>query len=204
VNQERDPSVPPRIAPIVHPDEAQREALSKVPLRPDGEPRNIFLTFAHHPMLLKRFNAFAGTFMRFGLLSPYERELAILRVAGRLGSRYEFAQHLAIARDAGLDDSTIAAVLQQPGSAALTAADRLIACAADEMLAGDITEETWTALAARYEQPALLELLFTIAFYRMIGDLLRTIRVEVEEEPDLAIDWSYAAGPVSIVTTPAA
>jgi alkylhydroperoxidase family enzyme len=155
-------------------------------------------------MLLKRFNAFAGTFMRFGLLSPYERELAILRVAGRLGSRYEFAQHLTIARDAGLDDSTIAAALGQPGAPPLEAEDQLIACAADEMLAGDITEKTWTALAARYEQPALLELLFTIAFYRMVGDLLRTIGVEVEEEPDLAIDWSYAAGPVSIVTTPAA
>jgi alkylhydroperoxidase family enzyme len=183
----------PRIPPVSSPDEAQREILAKAPTRPDGTHRNIFLTFAHHPLLLQRFNAFAGTFMRFGKLSPYERELLVLRVAGRVGSRYEYCQHLQIARDAGLDDGTIMAALSQPGAPPLSPADRLLVTAADELLdTGDVGEETWSALAERYEPAALLELLFTIGLYRITGEILNTVGVQLEDEPDLAIDWGYA------------
>lgn len=194
-----------RIAPLRDPDEAQREILAKAPARPDGTQRNIFLTFAHHPMLLQRFNAFAGTFMRFGLLSPYERELLVLRAAGRVGSRYEYAQHLAIARDAGLDDETIRAALCQPGAPPLSSEDLLLATAADELIAdGDIGDRTWAALSARFEPAALLELLFTVGLYRITGEILNTVGVEPEDDPDIEIDWSYAAAPASTETTPEA
>lgn len=194
-----------RIAPLSDPDEAQREILAKAPARPDGTQRNIFLTFAHHPMLLRRFNAFAGTFMRFGLLSPYERELIVLRAAGRVGCRYEFAQHLAIARDAGLDDETIRAVLRQPGAPPLSSQDLLLASAADELIVdGDICDRTWAALSARFEPAALLELLFTIGLYRITGEILNTVGVQPEQAPELAIDWDYAVAPASTETTPEA
>src|SRR3954454_22601284 len=160
-------SAAPRIPPVTVPDDVQREVKTKAPVGPDGSVRNIFSTLAHHPVLLRRFNAFAGTFMRFSAISPYERELVILRVAGRIGSRYEYAQHVPIARDAGLDDDRIRAVMLQPGAPALPDADRLLLAMTDELLAtGSVTDATWDALARDRAPDALLELLFIAGFYR--------------------------------------
>lgn len=195
------PQHPVRIPPVGDPDPEQAEILAKAPLRPDGSVRNIFSTLAHHPLLLKRFNAFAGTFMRFGKVSAYERELIVIRVAGRIGSRYELAQHLEIARQAGLGDEQIRAALLQPGAAPLSDSDRLLVEFTDELLAtGDLADATWEALAARYEEDALLELLFTVGLYRMVGDVLNTVGVEVEEEPDLELDLAPVQCPGSGTT----
>lgn len=172
----------PRIAPVSAPDAEQEEALAKVPLLPDGSRRNIFLTIAQHPVLLKRFNAFAGTFFAFSKLTAYDREVLILRVAGRIGSRYEYAQHLPIALEAGLGEERIAAIMEEPGAPPLPAPDQLLVEVVDEMVAaGGVSDRLWERLAERYEDDALLELLFTIGFYRMTGDVLNTVGVEVEE-----------------------
>ncbi len=134
-----------RLGPVTEPDEAQQRILAKAPLRPDGQVRNIFLTLAHHPLLLKRFNAFAGTFFISGLVSDYDRELIVLRVAARIGSRYEYAQHLQLAREAGIDDATIAIAMLQPGSAAPTEGDALLLHATDALLAdGDLDDAKYT------------------------------------------------------------
>jgi alkylhydroperoxidase family enzyme len=184
------PRLTPRIPPVGQPDPAQQAMLAKAPVRPDGTVRNLFLTLAHHPMLLQRFNAFAGTFFRSGLIPAYDRELVVLRVAARIGSRYEYGQHLDLAREAGMTDDTIRAVMLQEGAPPLAAADALIVDATDELLAGgDLGDDTWSRLASRFPEPALLELLVTIGFYRMTGDLLQTVGVALEEEPDLDIRW---------------
>ncbi|CAB4882746.1 unannotated protein [freshwater metagenome] len=184
----------PRIAPVVDPDEAQLELLAKAPALPDGTVRNIFTTLLHHPVLLQRFNALAGTFFRFSHITAYERELLIVRVAGRTGSRYEYGQHLALARDAGLSDEVIRAVLLQDGAPALSPEDQLLADVTDELLArGELGDAHWNALAQRYDTPALLEIVLTIGFYRMTADMLKTVGVQLEEQPDLELDWSAIA-----------
>lgn len=180
----------PRIPPVGEPDEEQLAALAKAPRLTDGSVRNIFGTLAHHPMLLKRFNAFSGTFFLSGKLSDYDRELLILRVAGRCGSRYEFGQHLPIGRAAGLDDERIGAILCQPGAPPLPAADQLLAAVADQLLESGIVDGPhWEQLSERFETDALLEVIFIVGFYRMTADFLATAGVELEEEPDLEIDW---------------
>lgn len=180
----------PRIPPVTDPDDAQQAILAKAPTREDGTVRNLFLTFAQHPMLLKRFNAFAGTFFISGKLTDHERELLVLRAASHAGSRYEYAQHLSIARDAGMSDDLILAAMRQPGAPDPAPEDQLLLDATDELLTdGHIGDATWAGLAERFDDDALLEVVFVIGFYRMTGDVLNTIGVEVEEEPDLAIDW---------------
>jgi AhpD family alkylhydroperoxidase len=183
----------PRIPPVMEPDEAQAAILAKCPVRPDGQIRNIFGTLAQHPMLLKRFNAFAGTFIAFGLVPARDRELLVLRVAARTGCRYEYAQHESIARDAGVQDAVILAAMTDPTGDTLGPADALLMRAADQLVgSGDIDDATWTQLAQRFEPPALLELVFTIGFYRMTGDVLNTVGVQVEEDPDLPVTWALS------------
>jgi 4-carboxymuconolactone decarboxylase len=181
----------PRIAPVTQLDESQRELLAKAPVREGGAVRNIFLTLAQSPLLLKRFNAFAGTFFISELVSAYDRELIVLRAAAHVGSRYEYAQHLSIARDAGLSDDAIRAAMRQPDAGPVSDSDQLLLDATDQfILDGDISDPNWARLNARFSDAALLHVLFIMGLYRITGEILNTVGVIPEEEPDLAVDWS--------------
>jgi AhpD family alkylhydroperoxidase len=181
------PVHPNRIPPVSAPDEAQAQALAKTPALPGGQVRNIFTTLAWQPVLLQRFNALAGTFMRFSTISPYARELIVLRVAATIRCRYELGQHLPLAREAGLGDDTIAAVLDPPLRTGLDPGDVLLVALTDQVLAqGEVDDRTWDQLQAGYDEPQLIELLALVGLYRMIGDLLNVAGVELE--PDMAAE----------------
>jgi 4-carboxymuconolactone decarboxylase len=185
------PSRKPRIAAVANPDSEQRELLEKAPTRDDGTVRNLFLTLARHPILLKRFNAFAGTFMRFGRLPPDERELVILRVAGRTGCAYEVVEHVPIARQEGLREDEIALALEQDGAGEPSPRQALLLGAADEMLStGGLTDERWTALTALYDEAELLELVSLVGFYRMAADIMNIVRIEPEGPLPAVFDWA--------------
>lgn len=169
----------PRIEPVTDPDEEQAALLSKTLTR-SGKPLLVFSTLAHHPRLLKRFNALGGLFIT-GLVPDRERELIILRVAGRVECDYEFAQHVLLGRGAGLTDEEIINILNDDRD--WSEADRLLLQFTDEMLAqdrasGDVLER----LQARYTTQQLLELLLLPGFYRMLAAALRTIELSGEED----------------------
>jgi 4-carboxymuconolactone decarboxylase len=177
---------PLRLAPVKEPNEEQEAALAKAPTLPDGTVRNIFLTLAHHPMLLKRFNAFAGTFIAFGKMPADEREVVILRVGMRAEAAYELGQHLPLARDAGLSEATIDAVLADPPGDALTVWERELVDFTDRLLdTGDVDDAAWTALAGRYDEAQLVELLCLVGFYRMVADFLNVAGVELEDDMEV-------------------
>ncbi|WP_167042294.1 carboxymuconolactone decarboxylase family protein [Salinibacterium sp. ZJ454] len=184
-----------RIAPIGTPAEAQSAALAKTPTLPDGTVRNLFRTLAWQPTLLARFNALAGTFMRFSEISAYDREVVILRVAATIRSRYELGQHIPMAQDAGVADATITSLLAvSAGTASLSRSDAILVRFTDALLAeGDVDSETWRALALGRENPALVELVMLVGQYRAVGDFLNVLGVELES--DLAalvaewVDW---------------
>lgn len=175
-----------RLAPVTAPNSEQEEALAKAPTLPDGTVRNIFLTLAHHPLLLKRFNAFAGSFIRFGKLPADERELVILRVGMRADAAYELGQHLPLARDAGLAEATIDAVLADPPGDALSDWERELVSFTDHLLdTGDVDDAAWAALADRYDEAQLVELLCLVGFYRMVADFLNVAGVELEDDMEV-------------------
>ena len=170
-----------RIAPVSEPTEEQQELLSKTLLGPDGRALNVFATLAHHPHLLRRVNALGGLFMAHGSLPPRERELLILRTAYRIGSDYEWAQHVVIGRRAGLTDDEIARVARPADDGAWTDGERALLAAADELYEGDdVGTETWAALERDWSTEQLLELVVMVGFYRMLGGYLRAARVQLE------------------------
>ena len=171
----------PRILPVEEPDAEQRELLGKTLIGPDGRALNIFSTLAHHPGLLKRVNALGGLFMAHGLLTPREREIAILRTAFRAGSDYEWAQHVVLGRRAGLTDNEIARVARPADDEAWGADDRALLHTVDELLAtDDLGDATWSGLERRWSTEQILELLLMIGFYRMLAVYLRGVRVQLE------------------------
>jgi alkylhydroperoxidase family enzyme len=70
----------------------------------------------HHPALARAFFSFNGHLLRATTLSVRQRELLILRVAAVRESPYEWAQHLVMGRDAGIDDAEIAWIAWGPSA----------------------------------------------------------------------------------------
>jgi len=169
-----------RIPPIATaPSSEVAELLAKAPSL-DGRPLNIFGTLAHHPLLLRRYLALGSVFLTFNLLPPREREIVILRMAWRAGSVYEFGQHTRIGLAAGLSEQEIA----RAARAALDGwaePDAMLLRMVDELHSADIVSDpTWAALASRWSEPELLELLALAGFYRMTAGLLNSAGVEAE------------------------
>ncbi|GIH80151.1 carboxymuconolactone decarboxylase family protein [Planobispora longispora] len=164
-------------------------------------PYHVFTTLARHPALFQAWIGF-GAALLYGTLPARDRELAILRTAHHRGSAYEWAQHVRLAREAGLTDAEIEAVRETgPAGAEETGdgpgapesgviggghvwdpADRLVLDVADELRArGDLADATWRALCERYDEPGRIEMVMLVAHYDMLAVVLNTLRVPVEK-----------------------
>jgi 4-carboxymuconolactone decarboxylase len=153
------------------------------PLDQDGEGMltlNIFRTLAHHPALLDRFSRFGGFLLYKGLLPERERELVILRAGYRCGSVYEFGQHTRIGAAAGLTATEISRLATE-ATDGWTDADAPLVSLVDELCAtNSVTDETWSALARRWSEAELLELVVVTGFYRLVSGLLNAVGVQRE------------------------
>ena len=169
----------PRIPPNESPEPEALELLAQSPAI-GGRPLNIFGTLAHHPKLLRRYNALGGLFLFAGRLAPRDRETVILRVAWRTGSVYEFGQHTRIGLEAGLTEEEITR-LARPGVEGRPPGERLLVEMVDELQRDDrVGDRTWEGLSERYSEPELIELLALAGFYRMTAGLLNSLGVEAE------------------------
>jgi 4-carboxymuconolactone decarboxylase len=163
-------------------DDTLRGVLSSMPGGLE-RPMNVFTTLARHPHLFRAWARFGGQLLMRGTLSPRERELAILRTASNSGSAYEWAQHVRIAREAGVDDADIEAAGRSLDQHQWSDADRLLLKAVDELHSTtDLSDETWSRLAERYDERQLIELPMLVGHYRMLAGALNSLRVQVESE----------------------
>jgi 4-carboxymuconolactone decarboxylase len=143
-------------------------------------PLNIFRTLARNRDLAKGFLALGGHLLGGNVLPAREREIVILRVGWRANSEYEFGQHTRIGLEAGLTTQEIER-LAVPGTAGWSPADAVLVQLVDELCQADlVTEATWDALAARWSEPQLLELLVLAGFYRLVSGMLNSVGVALE------------------------
>ena len=179
------PNIPrptsPRIAPVTNITPDLAEILGKTLVDKDGKPINIFGTLAHNPKVLKRFNIFGGILLN-GIIAAREREVLILRVGWNCRSVYEFGQHTLIGRRSGLSDVEIAALCASPDAHAWSADDRALIALADDLCNDNCaSDSTWAALAARWSQPELIELVMVAGNYRLVSGFLNTMGVQLDE-----------------------
>jgi AhpD family alkylhydroperoxidase len=172
--------MPPRIRPAEPPPAAAAETLA-ASVHLNGRPLNIFGTLAHHPLLLRRYSAFGGALLFSEVLPARERELVILRVAARTGCGYESLHHARLGREAGLSPDEVQQS-SQPGVASWAPADAVLLQMADELIDTDkVSDPTWAALAERWSEVQLLELVLLAGFYRMTAGFLNSVGVEAED-----------------------
>jgi alkylhydroperoxidase family enzyme len=166
-----------RLAPIPY-DDWDFEALAEI--SPGIKPPELSVVgfFAHHPELARSFlawNHYVNS--RRSSLPRHVREVAILRVAWRRRSRYEWAQHLRIARRAGVDEGTIANIR----SGKRSGFEGLLIAAVDEVTdSSALTDPTYAGLAAELSERQLIDLIFLIGTYSTLSMAFNTFRVELD------------------------
>lgn len=154
--------------------------------RPPGYPRglNILGTFAQHPDMATAFWLFNGHILNRSTLTNRQLELAVLRVALRCHSSYEWKQHVFAAHACGITDDEIRAIETSDATFAWSDADGALLRAVDELIAHTtVSDETWAALSAAMTTQEILDLIFTVGCYVTIAMMLGVARTPLD--PDL-------------------
>ena len=165
----------------------------------DGEVINIFGTLAHHPDLLRRWLVFATHVLSKSTLSPRDRELLILRTGWNCGSKYEWGQHVLIARRSDIDDDEIERVKSGPDDPAWSDHDRALLQAADDLHdRSSIGDAAWSALSGEYSAEQLLDVVATVGNYHLVAMFLNTTGVELDAGvPDVDVPGRHRDDGVS-------
>ena len=87
-----------------------------------------------------------------------------------------------IGRRCGLTDEEIAALTAAADRHDWTADDRALIAMADDLCADDcVSDDTWAALAARWSDAELVELLVVAGFYRLVSGFLNSAGVQLDD-----------------------
>lgn len=141
---------------------------------------NALATLVRHPDLARAFLRFNIHLLFRSTLPERVRELAILRVAHRRGSPYEWSHHVELGKRAGLIDADIAAV--QSGDP-VDEFDRVVLMAVDELdEKSNVSDATWASLSERLDERQRMDLVFTVGCYALLAIAFNTFGVELEHE----------------------
>lgn len=171
----------PRVQPL-DPESAEglaKEQLERAAAR--GPVLNITRTLANYPELSRAWGRFARHVLSESSLPPRERELVILRMGWNCRSGYEFGQHRRIGQEAGLTLEEVERVKQGPDAEGWSEHERALLSATDELHADAfVSDETWDALAARYNTQQLMDVVFAAGQYNLVSMALNTLGVQLE------------------------
>jgi len=179
------PSPAPRIAPLAPPYTPDTQTLLDKWMAPGNqvEPLRLFRTLAVHDELASRMRPLGAGILGRGRVAPRDREIVIHRTCARSGAEYEWGVHaIAFGKPLGLSDEQLAATVH--GGAddpSFSERDRLLIGLADELHETcNVSEQLWAALAERFSEDQLLELLIIAGQYRLISYVVNGARVELE------------------------
>jgi alkylhydroperoxidase family enzyme len=173
----------PRLPPLGGDERTEEQRALLAPfVRDDGSVLDLYATLVRHPQLFGPRLAF-GTYLRSESgLPPRTRELLILRTAWNIRAEYEWAHHVAPAREAGLTDEEIDRVAGGPDAPGWAAEDAAVLRAADELRReAFVSDPTWAALSEHYDVQRLIEIVYTVGGYTMTGLAINSFGVQVED-----------------------
>jgi len=171
----------PRIAPTEAGEweGEQQELMAK--LEHGVGPVNVMRTMIRHPKLVKRWLPFTNHILYKSTLSARHREIVILRVAWVTGCEYEWAQHVVIGREAGLSETDFKRLAEGAGAEGWDEIERALIRAVDELDADSfISDATWRALRAHYDERQVMDAIMTVGNYRALAGLLNSAGVQLD------------------------
>jgi alkylhydroperoxidase family enzyme len=179
--------LPPRIPPLDPPYDPQTADFLKrwMPRDATIDPLNLFRTLAVHEKLASRMRPTGAGILAHGRISPRDREIVIHRTCARAGAEYEWGVHAVVyGKPVGLTDDQVGATVHgAPDDPAWTDDhDRNLVELADQLHdTCTVDDRLWDALANRFTQDQLLELLIIAGWYRLISYVINGTRVQPED-----------------------
>jgi alkylhydroperoxidase family enzyme len=173
----RSKPMAPRIPP---PDESSlpdevKEILASLP------PLNLFRVLANAPASFKPFLELGGAILFKSEFDARKREIAILRVAHLTRSNYEWVQHVALAKHAGVSDEEIEKIASDEVVSSLDAEDNLLCRVAEEITRDvKLSDDALAQIIERYGNRGATELIIACCWFNLISRFLESTRVELE------------------------
>lgn len=149
-----------------------------------GTPGDYWTTFALVPALMVQArDCLLGMLGPGRQLDPQLRELAILRTGIVGDSRFEYSQHMKVARTVNIPEAKLAAIKGWTTSGLFSPAERAVMAATDELLARNLVEDaTFAELKRHLSDPQILELFYAIGLWRMHGLITRALHLEYDTD----------------------
>lgn len=170
-----------------------------------GSKVNMTMTLANHPDLANAYHTFGKHLLLGSTLAVRPRELVVLRTAWHLKCGYEWHYHVGYALKAGLTIDEIAAVRDGPSAAIWDGQDedRAVLAAVDELYRDSkLSDASWAELSRFYDRRQMMDLLFTIGNYVMLGWAAASMGIGVEDDVDvIGFDLKTRSGKPAAATT---
>lgn len=172
-----------RLAPLDPPYDPEVDRTLTRMMPPGQEPLKLFRTMAHNRHILDKLRSTGTYLLNFGTLDPADRELVIQRTCARCGCEYEWGVHAAVfGPQVGLTGAKLAATVTAAASDPIwNEREALLIAFADELHdTGTVSGNTWTAMAAAYDEAQLVELVALAGQYHAVSYLANALGVERE------------------------
>jgi len=142
---------------------------------------NLYRVLAHNPVVLRNFLRLGSSLLAKTKLSSKLRELTILRVARLTGSDYEWAQHYALALEAGLKIAQIETISHWSDSTNFSDTERAVLRYTDEVAQNvEVKDETFRALQQHLDEQSIVELTLSIGYWGMVARFLVPLQVDID------------------------
>ncbi len=144
---------------------------------------NVFRLLANAPHVFPGWTQMVDELFESPTFSRRMREVVILRVAHLQGSRYELAQHVGIARGAGLTEQQINAIIDTDDldGAGFSRTERTALDVTTELCSThQLSESSFATAHAAFGDEALTELLMIISCYYGLALVLNAVDLDVD------------------------
>ena len=143
----------------------------------------VLKTFAQYPALTEPYLIFNRHLLSTSVLPVRLRQIAILRIAWMRAARYMWASHLRLSLECGLVAQDFEAIKAGPEASHWSTSERSIVRAVDQLcVQSDLDDANWQALSAHLDRRQIMDLLFTVGAYVLLGMTLNAMRVQREPE----------------------
>ena len=139
--------------------------------------RHIFRVWAHNPEVLEATLEYLDTLS--GQLPPRCRELVILEVAKTIGARYQWHQHVDIARENGVTTAELRAIGGDDLSP-FTDADFVVIQYARAVATKNVTDQIHAALCQHYDPAEVVAIGLLVDFYVGLCNYIRSVELPFE------------------------
>lgn len=149
-----------------------------------GTPGDYWTTFALVPdLMIQARDSLLGMLGPGRALDPQLRELAILRTGIVGDSRFEYSQHMKVARMVNLSEEKLQALKGWTTSDLFSPVERAVMAATDEIVSRNLVEDaTFAKLKKHLSDPQILELFYAIGLWRMHGLITRALHLEYDND----------------------